>query len=149
MDRPLGDEKSATFSFEIERQSGNDVLTVESLAVGYEGKKSQTTSRFGPIKGKHCISGTKWNWEIDTPQNDYQKLPALGGDIRYGTNLQIGYYDQEQAELTSNKRVLNELWDEYPLKPEKKYITVLGNFLFSGDDVLKIVSTLSGGERLD
>ena len=61
--------------------------------------------------------------------------------------LPIGYYDQEQAELTSNKRVLNELWDEYPMKSEKEIRTVLGNFLFSGDDVLKIVSTLSGGEK--
>jgi ATP-binding cassette subfamily F protein 3 len=74
-------------------------------------------------------------------------LPALGGTIHYGTNLQVGYYDQEQAELTSNKRVLNELWDDYPLKNEKEIRTVLGNFLFSGDDVLKIVSTLSGGEK--
>ena len=49
--------------------------------------------------------------------------------------------------MTSNKRVLNELWDDYPLKSEKEIRTVLGNFLFSGDDVLKIVSTLSGGEK--
>ena len=49
--------------------------------------------------------------------------------------------------MTSNKRVLNELWDDYPLKNEKEIRTVLGNFLFSGDDVLKIVSTLSGGEK--
>ena len=76
-----------------------------------------------------------------------KKLPALAGTIQYGANLAIGYYDQEQAELTSNKRVLNELWDEWPLKNEKEIRTVLGNFLFSGDDVLKIVSTLSGGEK--
>ena len=75
------------------------------------------------------------------------KLTPLQGDIQYGTNVAIGYYDQEQAELTSNKRVLNELWDEYPLMNEKDIRTVLGNFLFSGDDVLKIVSTLSGGEK--
>lgn len=59
----------------------------------------------------------------------------------------VGYYDQEQANLTSNKTVLNELWDDYPSKPEKEIRTALGNFLFSGDDVLKIVSTLSGGEK--
>ena len=76
-----------------------------------------------------------------------KKLPALSGTVLYGANLAIGYYDQEQAELTSNKRVLNELWDEWPLKGEKEIRTVLGNFLFSGDDVLKIVSTLSGGEK--
>jgi ATP-binding cassette subfamily F protein 3 len=76
-----------------------------------------------------------------------KRLPALAGSILYGTNLSIGYYDQEQADLRSNKRVLNELWDDYPLKNEKEIRTILGNFLFSGDDVLKTVSTLSGGEK--
>ena len=61
--------------------------------------------------------------------------------------MQVSYYDQEQANLVSNKRVLNELWDEHSLKPEKEIRTILGNFLFSGDDVLKNVSTLSGGEK--
>ena len=75
------------------------------------------------------------------------KLSSLTGEIRFGTNVQVSYYDQEQANLISNKRVLNELWDEHPLKPEKEIRTVLGNFLFSGDDVLKTVSTLSGGEK--
>lgn len=59
----------------------------------------------------------------------------------------MAYYDQEQADLTSNKQVLNELWDEYPMKTEKEIRTILGSFLFSGDDVLKPVSTLSGGEK--
>src|SRR3954462_3467088 len=75
------------------------------------------------------------------------ELWPLKGDFEYGTNVIIGYYDQQQAELTSNKRVLNEIWDDYPLKSEKDIRTVLGNFLFSGDDVLKMVSTLSGGEK--
>ncbi|HAQ06358.1 MAG TPA: multidrug ABC transporter ATP-binding protein, partial [Bacillus bacterium] len=76
-----------------------------------------------------------------------EKLPSMGGSIHYGSNVSIGYYDQEQAALSSNKKVLNELWDDYPLKSEKEIRTVLGNFLFSGDDVLKVVSTLSGGEK--
>ncbi|MBM7655734.1 ABC-F family ATP-binding cassette domain-containing protein [Neobacillus cucumis] len=148
MDRPLGDEKSATFSFEIERQSGNDVLSVESLTVGYEGKKISEDISFRAYKGESiALVGPNGIGKSTLLKTIIKKLPALGGDIRYGTNLQIGYYDQEQAELTSNKRVLNELWDEYPLKPEKEIRTVLGNFLFSGDDVLKIVSTLSGGEK--
>ena len=76
-----------------------------------------------------------------------EKLPALDGELQIGTNVFIGYYDQQQADLTSNKTVLKELWDEYPFKNEKDIRTVLGNFLFSGDDVLKIVSSLSGGEK--
>src|SRR5690606_38283038 len=76
-----------------------------------------------------------------------KKLPLLDGKIDYGTNVSIGYYDQEQAELTSNKTVLQELWDRYPDKDEKTIRTALGNFLFSGDDVQKTVSMLSGGEK--
>ena len=76
-----------------------------------------------------------------------EKLPALEGGLQIGTNVAIGYYDQQQADLTSNKTVLKELWDEYPFQNEKDIRTVLGNFLFSGDDVLKIVSSLSGGEK--
>jgi ATP-binding cassette, subfamily F, member 3 len=146
--RPLGDEKSATFSFEIEKQSGNDVLTVDSLAVGYEGEKVSDNISFRAYKGESiALVGPNGIGKSTLLKTIIKKLPALSGTIHYGTNLQVGYYDQEQAELTSNKRVLNELWDDYPLKSEKEIRTVLGNFLFSGDDVLKIVSTLSGGEK--
>ncbi|MEH7413757.1 ABC-F family ATP-binding cassette domain-containing protein [Neobacillus drentensis] len=148
MDRPLGDEKSATFSFEIAKQSGNDVLTVESLSVGYEGKKVSEDISFRAFRGESiALVGPNGIGKSTLLKTIINKLPVLEGAVRYGTNLAIGYYDQEQAELTSNKRVLNELWDDYPLKSEKEIRTVLGNFLFSGDDVLKIVSTLSGGEK--
>jgi ATP-binding cassette subfamily F protein 3 len=74
-------------------------------------------------------------------------VPIKNGTTRFGSNVTVGYYDQEQANLKSNKLVLHELWDEHTLLPEKEIRTVLGNFLFSGDDVLKPVSTLSGGEK--
>ncbi|NYE09339.1 ATP-binding cassette subfamily F protein 3 [Bacillus niacini] len=148
MDRPLGDEKSATFSFEIEKQTGNDVLTVESLAVGYDGQKVSENINMRAYRGESiALVGPNGIGKSTLLKTVIKKLPALAGTVQYGANLAIGYYDQEQAELTSNKRVLNELWDEWPLKNEKEIRTVLGNFLFSGDDVLKIVSTLSGGEK--
>ncbi|MGG3467322.1 ABC-F family ATP-binding cassette domain-containing protein [Neobacillus pocheonensis] len=148
MDRPLGDEKSANFSFDIERQSGNDVLLVESLSVGYDGERISENISFRAFKGESiALVGPNGIGKSTLLKTIIKKLPALSGTIQYGTNLSIGYYDQEQAELKSNKRVLNELWDEYPLKSEKEIRTVLGNFLFSGDDVLKTVSTLSGGEK--
>jgi ATP-binding cassette, subfamily F, member 3 len=148
MDRPLGDEKSATFSFEIEKQTGNDVLAVDSLAVGYSGQKVSEMISFRAYRGESiALVGPNGIGKSTLLKTIIKKLPALAGTIQYGANLAIGYYDQEQAELTSNKRVLNELWDEWPLKSEKEIRTVLGNFLFSGDDVLKIVSTLSGGEK--
>jgi ATP-binding cassette, subfamily F, member 3 len=148
LDRPLGDEKSATFSFEIEKQSGNDVLAVDSLAVGYSGNKVSENITFRAYRRESiALVGPNGIGKSTLLKTIIKKLPALAGTIHYGANLTIGYYDQEQAELTSNKRVLNELWDEYPLISEKEIRTVLGNFLFSGDDVLKIVSTLSGGEK--
>lgn len=148
MDRPLGDEKSASFSFEIEKQSGNDVLTIDSLAVGYDGETISKDISFRVQRGESiALVGPNGIGKSTLLKTIIKKLPPLSGTISYGTNLSIGYYDQEQANLTSNKRVLNELWDDYPLKPEKEIRTVLGNFLFSGDDVLKIVSSLSGGEK--
>ncbi|WP_151680998.1 ABC-F family ATP-binding cassette domain-containing protein [Weizmannia acidilactici] len=148
MDRPLGDEKSAHFSFEIEKQSGNEVLQVQEASIGYGGeavarninlsvKREDSVALVGPNGiGKSTLIKTILN-----------KLPLLSGTIQFGSNVTTGYYDQEQADLSSNKTVLQELWDEYPLKSEKEIRTALGNFLFSGDDVLKTVSSLSGGEK--
>jgi ATP-binding cassette subfamily F protein 3 len=148
LDRPAGDEKSASFSFEVEKQSGNDVLKVDSLSVGYHGEKISEGISFRVSRGDSiALVGPNGIGKSTLLKTIIKKLPSLSGTVQYGTNLAIGYYDQEQAELTSNKRVLNELWDDYPLKSEKEIRTVLGNFLFSGDDVLKIVSTLSGGEK--
>lgn len=148
MDRPLGDEKSANFSFGINKQSGNDVLSVDSLSVGYEGDMVSEAISFRAYRGESiALVGPNGIGKSTLLKTIIKRLPALAGTIQYGANLSIGYYDQEQAELTSSKRVLNELWDDYPLKDEKEIRNVLGNFLFSGDDVLKIVSTLSGGEK--
>ena len=148
MDRPKGDEKSASFSFQIERQSGNDVLKVNALAVGYQNDVVSENISFNLSRGDStALVGPNGVGKSTLLKTIVEKLPSITGNIQYGSNVSIGYYDQEQAELSSNKKVLNELWDEYPLKSEKEIRTVLGNFLFSGDDVLKIVSTLSGGEK--
>ncbi|WP_079504162.1 ABC-F family ATP-binding cassette domain-containing protein [Mesobacillus jeotgali] len=148
LDRPMGDEKSASFSFQIERQSGNDVLKVDTLAVGYHDEAVSRDITFHLTRGDStALVGPNGVGKSTLLKTIVEKLPSISGNIQYGSNVSIGYYDQEQAELSSNKKVLNELWDEYPLKSEKEIRTVLGNFLFSGDDVSKIVSTLSGGEK--
>ncbi|WP_404357071.1 ABC-F family ATP-binding cassette domain-containing protein [Cytobacillus firmus] len=147
MDRPLGDEKSASFGFDIERQSGNEVLNIHSLAIGYEEKVSENISMRLARGDSIALVGPNGIGKSTLLKTIIKSIPSFSGEIQYGSNVTIGYYDQEQAVLTSNKRVLNELWDEYPLKPEKEIRTILGNFLFSGDDVLKTVSTLSGGEK--
>ncbi|MFJ7471769.1 ATP-binding cassette domain-containing protein [Peribacillus frigoritolerans] len=148
LDKPQGDEKSANFSFQIERQSGNEVLHLQDLAIGYDGETVSKNINSRMTKGESiALVGPNGVGKSTLLKTIISKLPALSGDFRFGTNVEVSYYDQEQANLVSNKRVLNELWDDYPLKPEKDIRTVLGNFLFSGDDVLKTVSTLSGGEK--
>ncbi|WP_243388518.1 ABC-F family ATP-binding cassette domain-containing protein [Bacillus kexueae] len=149
MDRPNGDLKSANFSFDIERQSGNDVLKVESLTVTYDGENPILSDlHFMLTRGESvALVGPNGIGKSTVLKTLVNRLTPLTGSIRFGSNVSIGYYDQEQADLTSNKRVLDELWDEYPTHTEKEIRTVLGNFLFSGDDVLKNVSSLSGGEK--
>lgn len=148
LDKPQGDEKSANFSFQIEKQSGNEILHLQDLAIGYEGETVSKNINSRMTKGESiALVGPNGVGKSTLLKTIISKLPALSGDFRFGTNVEVSYYDQEQANLVSNKRVLNELWDDYPLKPEKDIRTVLGNFLFSGDDVLKTVSTLSGGEK--
>lgn len=148
MDAPDGDEKSATFTFDINRQSGNDVLSINDLAIGYDNHAISTNIQMRLYRQDRIAlvgpNGVGKSTLLKTIVKDKQ---ALAGDIHYGTNVQIGYYDQELAKLTSNKTVLKELWDEWPLMNEKDIRTVLGRFLFSGEDVDKIVHDLSGGEK--
>ncbi|CAM3213864.1 ABC-F family ATP-binding cassette domain-containing protein [Vagococcus fessus] len=148
LDKPLGDEKSARFLFSIEKQSGNIVLQAEDVAIGYDEtvlcspvnldiRKQEAIALVGPNGiGKSTLL-----------KSLIKELPLLNGEVNLGTNVSIGYYDQEQANLRSNKTVLQELWDEHPTTPEKDIRSILGSFLFSGEDVEKTVPQLSGGEK--
>ncbi|MCM3389518.1 ABC-F family ATP-binding cassette domain-containing protein [Ureibacillus chungkukjangi] len=148
MDSPDGDERSANFGFTIERQSGNDVLSVDDLMIGYEGKSISKNINMRLFReDRIALVGPNGVGKSTLLKTIVKDLPIQSGNIRYGANVQIGYYDQEQAKLTGNKSVLQELWDEWPLLNEKDIRTILGRFLFSGDDVSKPVSSLSGGEK--
>lgn len=148
MESPDGDEKSASFGFTIERQSGNDVLSVDELTIGYNERTISSGINLRTFReDRIALVGPNGVGKSTLLKTIVKDLSPLGGSIRYGTNVQIGYYDQEQAKLSSNKSVLKELWDEWPLMNEKDIRTVLGRFLFSGEDVDKAVSSLSGGEK--
>lgn len=148
MTAPDGDEKSASFTFPIGRQSGNDVLAIEDLAIGYEDVSISKHLNMHAYRGERiAIIGPNGVGKSTLLKTIVQKQKALAGEIRYGTNVQFGYYDQEQAVLTGTNTVLEELWREWPTMNEKDIRGVLGRFLFSGDDVSKQVSTLSGGEK--
>ncbi|KWZ83750.1 ABC transporter, ATP-binding protein [Heyndrickxia coagulans] len=148
MDKPLGDEKSARFSFEIAKQSGNEVLHVRDAAIGYDGEPVAKNIHLS-VKKQDSVAlvGPNGIGKSTLLKSIIRRIPLISGTIEYGSNVMTGYYDQELADLSSNKTVLRELWDAYPLKTEKEIRTALGNFLFSGDDVLKTVSSLSGGEK--
>ncbi|GAB6453563.1 MULTISPECIES: ABC-F family ATP-binding cassette domain-containing protein [Bacillus] len=146
--RPLGDSKSASFHFDIEKQSGNDVLQVKDATIGYHEDPIIEHVTMRLTRGDSvALVGPNGIGKSTLLKSIVNKLPLLHGNVSFGSNVSVGYYDQEQANLTSSKRVLNELWDEYPLQPEKEIRTILGNFLFTGDDVLKPVSSLSGGQK--
>ena len=148
LDRPAGSEKSASFSFDIKRQSGNEVLRVHDLTLSFSDEPILTDLNLELNKGESvALIGPNGAGKSTLLKAIMDKLQPDSGTIRFGSHVTVGYYDQVQADLQSNKTVLNELWDEHSLTPEKDIRTVLGNFLFSGDDVLKPVTALSGGEK--
>ena len=148
LERPEDYEKGPHFSFEGEKESGNVVLTVSDAAIGY----NQTTIA-APINidlRKHkvmAIVGPNGIGKSTLLKSILGKIPFIKGSAELGTNVTVGYYDQEQQNLDFKKTVLNEIWDEHPTMPERDVRSILGSFLFVGDDVKKIVGSLSGGEK--
>jgi len=152
IDKPLGDLKRASFSFQVEQPSGREVLDVRKLAISVTGdqgriplvrdinfalRRGDTAALLGPNGiGKTTLLRTL----IGQHEPD-------GGIYEWGTNVRIAYYDQEQTHLTPSNSVLDEVWNAYPHLEEVRIRTVLGSFLFSGEDVFKQIRSLSGGEK--
>ncbi|WP_411842599.1 ABC-F family ATP-binding cassette domain-containing protein [Salinicoccus sp. HZC-1] len=144
---PMQDRKSADFSFDIRRESGNDVLRIRNIGIGYEETLNDSIS-FDVDKGDRiAIIGPNGIGKSTLVKTIAKMIPKHGGNIVYGTNVSIGYYDQKQAEFTSNRTILEELWHEYPNMNESDVRKVLGRFLFTQDEVLKLINDLSGGEK--
>jgi len=150
IDRPLGDLKRASFSFEAEIQTGKDVLHVDQLSYGYDDskallfqnvtfdlKRGETVALIGP-------NGIGKSTLLKILTGD---LKPHSGSLTWGAKVRVGYYDQEQTHLNRNNTVLEEVWSAFPHIEEARIRSVLGNFLFSGEDVLKKVAALSGGEK--
>lgn len=148
LDKPLGELKKAHFSFEIDRQSGKEVLHAADLSVSFSGKRLFDRVSFELRRGETvALIGPNGIGKSTLLKALIGRQTTDGGSIRWGTNVKLGYYDQEQTGLNANNTVLEEVWSEYPHIEEARIRTVLGNFLFSGEDVLKKVSALSGGEK--
>lgn len=148
LDRPQGDEKQAHFLFNVAKPSGNVVLQVEDAAIGYDSTILSEPINLD-IRRQEAIAlvGPNGIGKSTLLKSIIQQLPFIRGKETLGTNVSIGYYDQGQAELHTNKTILAELWDEHPTVPEKDIRSILGAFLFSGEDVEKTIPLLSGGEK--
>lgn len=141
------DNKIFHANFQPEKETGNDVLYTSELAIGYDHPLSVVSldlkrgEKLGILGGNGLGKSTFLKTIVG-------KIPALSGEYRFGTNVQIGYFDQQMAMYTSNKTVLDDFWDEYPNLTETEARNALGAFLFSGEDVFKNVNMLSGGEKV-
>lgn len=141
------DNKTFHANFQPEKETGNDVLYTSELAIGYDHPLSVVSLDLKRGE-KLAILGGNGLGKSTFLKTIVGKIPALSGEYRFGTNVQIGYFDQQMAVYTSNKTVLDDFWDEYPNLTETEARNALGAFLFSGEDVFKNVNMLSGGEKV-
>ncbi len=135
-------------SLEPGMQSGNDVLSVKDLSKSFDEKKLFSNVSFEIKRGEHiAVIGANGTGKTTLLKILNGMLPADTGSFRLGTNVEIGYYDQEHAVLHMDKTIFDEIQDEYPDMNNTRVRNVLAAFLFSGDDVSKRIGDLSGGEK--
>ena len=128
--------------------SGNDVLTVEHLTKSFDSHKLFTDVNFEIKRGEHvAIIGDNGSGKTTLLKILNGLVPADQGTFRLGSNVEIGYYDQEHHVLHSEKTLFEEISDDYPYLNNTQIRNVLAAFLFTGEDVFKRISDLSGGER--
>lgn len=141
------DTKSFRASFVPLRETGKDVLFVKDLGIGYD-KLLETVNldmkkgeKIGIIGGNGIGKSTFLKTLVGT-------VEPLSGEFKYGVNVDVGYFDQQMAQYTSDKTVIDDYWDMFPNLTETEVRSDLGAFLLRGDDVFKQVNMLSGGERV-
>lgn len=142
------DESAIHFRFDVRRRTGDDVLMIDDLAKGFDGR-----TLFSHVK-MHLRAGDRVALIGDNGVGKSTLFKCIVGEekpdsgtIRFGAGVDIGYYDQHQAHLHESKTVLDEVWDDFHRLDQTEVRGALGLFLFTGDDVLMPISTLSGGEK--
>lgn len=141
------DTRTFHANFQPAKETGNDVLMVNNLEIGYDHPLSAVSldlkkgEKLGILGGNGLGKSTFLKTIVE-------KIPPLSGEFRYGTNVQIGYFDQQMAMYQSDKTVLDDFWDEFPNLTETEARNALGAFLFTGEDVFKNINMLSGGEKV-
>ena len=148
VDKPMGDAQELYFSLEPSCISGNDVLSVEDLGKSYGNLKLFENVNFEIKRGEHvAIIGDNGTGKTTLLKILNEVVAADSGSFRLGSKVQIGYYDQEHHVLHMNKNIFDEISDDYPTLTNTQIRNTLAAFLFTGDDVYKLISDLSGGER--
>lgn len=133
--------------FQAKIKGGEQVLTVDHLKIGYDHVLEEVS--FKVRRGDRlAIMGPNGTGKSTLMKTLMGRITSLGGDYLYGHQIEKGYFDQQLAQFNSEKTVLEEVWDEYPDLDRTKIRSVLGQFLFSADDVFKSVQVLSGGEKV-
>lgn len=146
-DETKSDNKTFKANFTPRIQGGKTVLSMKDLKVGYDSELLRISHEI--YKGDRiCIMGDNGTGKSTLLKTLVDKLKPLGGNFLFGHQIEVGYFDQELTEFKSNKTVLDEVWEEYPELDRTSIRTLLGNFLFSADDVFKSVNVLSGGEKV-
>ncbi|HEP1516247.1 TPA: ABC-F family ATP-binding cassette domain-containing protein [Streptococcus pyogenes] len=148
LDKPTSARKSAHMTFQADKPSGNVVLMVEKAAIGYNQHVLSEPINLDVHKlDAIAIVGPNGIGKSTLIKSVIGQIPFIKGEVKYGANVEIGYYDQTQSHLTYSNTVLEELWQDFSTTPEVDIRNRLGAFLFSGDDVKKSVAMLSGGEK--
>ena len=141
------DLKSFKTNFELSKESGNNVLTVENLKVGYDKELKEVS--FKLYKGRKLgIIGSNGTGKSTLLKTIVGEINSLGGNIDFGHNVEVGYFDQQMALLNSDKTVFDEFYDEFPHLTVTEVRSSLAAFMFYGEDVFKTINMLSGGEKV-
>ncbi|MBE3102014.1 MAG: ABC-F family ATP-binding cassette domain-containing protein, partial [Firmicutes bacterium] len=147
VDKPVFIE-DIRMSFNAKRHSGNDVLKVNELSMSFEENSLFENISFSLEKGDRVgIIGANGTGKTTLFNLLLERMQAISGEIKYGTGVDIGYYDQEQSSLTPENTAIDELWNSFPQLTQTQIRNTLALFLFRGDDVYKNINKLSGGER--
>ena len=148
IEKPMELSADMHFSLEPSRTSGNDVLKVENLGKSFGSQTLFTDVNFELKRGEHvAIIGDNGTGKTTLLKILNEVIPADTGVFTLGTNVEIGYYDQEHHVLHMEKSIFDEISDDYPYLTGTKIRNMLAAFLFTGDDVYKKIGDLSGGER--
>ncbi|MBQ6594394.1 MAG: ABC-F family ATP-binding cassette domain-containing protein [Clostridia bacterium] len=147
IEKPVSDQK-VRFSFETRRRSGEDVLQLRGIAKSFEGRELFSHFDLHLRSGDRvAIIGANGVGKTTLLNIIARRIQPDSGTIINGANVDLGYYDQHQADLHPEKSVLDEIWDDFPRMEIDRVRGVLALFLLTGDDVFRPVGTLSGGER--